>query len=58
MFCWALGKGCEVLAKHDGEPVLVRGGSFSGGGGNVLVATFHPEMTSDLSIYEMFFRGF
>ena len=34
----------EVLARYRGEPVLVRQG-------NVLAATFHPELTSDLRVY-------
>lgn len=36
----ALGPGVEVLARHEGEPVLVRQGS-------VLAATFHPEVSGD-----------
>ncbi len=46
-----VGKGCEVLAECKGEPVLVRGGEK----GNILVATFHPEMGEDTSVYETFF---
>ncbi len=42
------GSRCDVLATHDGDPVLVREG-------NVLVSTFHPEMTSDTTLYEWFF---
>ena len=34
----------EVLARFDGEPVLVRQG-------NVLAATFHPELTDDSRIH-------
>ena len=33
----AVGPGCEVLARRDGDPVLVRAGS-------VLAACFHPEL--------------
>jgi len=36
------------LATYDGDPVLVREG-------NMLVSAFHPEMTSDKSLYEWFF---
>jgi pyridoxal 5'-phosphate synthase pdxT subunit len=36
----ALGPGVEVLARLDGEPVLVRQGSL-------LAATFHPEIAGD-----------
>lgn len=43
-----VGDGCEVLIEFEGKPVLVRQG-------NVLVATFHPEMSGDLSIYNWFF---
>jgi pyridoxal 5'-phosphate synthase pdxT subunit len=35
----------EVLAKSEGKPVLVRQG-------NMLIATFHPELTSDLTVHE------
>jgi 5'-phosphate synthase pdxT subunit len=37
----------EVLAEHDGEPVLLREGRF-------LVASFHPELTDDLRVHERF----
>ena len=40
-----LGAGVEVLAEHDGEPVLVREGRF-------LVASFHPELTDDTRVHE------
>jgi 5'-phosphate synthase pdxT subunit len=42
-----VGSGVEVLAEHDGEPVLVRDGRF-------LLASFHPELTDDLRIHERF----
>jgi pyridoxal 5'-phosphate synthase pdxT subunit len=42
-----LGEGVEVLAEHDGEPVLVRDGRF-------LVASFHPELTDDTRVHERF----
>lgn len=37
----------EVLAELDGEPVLLRQGRF-------LVATFHPELTDDTRVHELF----
>ena len=37
----------EVLASHDGSPVLLRQGRF-------LVASFHPELTSDTRVHERF----
>jgi 5'-phosphate synthase pdxT subunit len=43
----AVGPGVEVLAEHDGEPVLVREGRF-------LLASFHPELTDDLRLHERF----
>ncbi|HEY6554317.1 MAG TPA: pyridoxal 5'-phosphate synthase glutaminase subunit PdxT [Vicinamibacteria bacterium] len=43
----ALGPGVEVLARHDGVPVLVRDG-------RVLAATFHPEITGDPSVHRLF----
>ena len=41
------GPGVEVLAEHDGEPVLLRDGRF-------LVASFHPELTDDSRVHERF----
>jgi 5'-phosphate synthase pdxT subunit len=41
------GPGVEVLAEHDGEPVLVRDGS-------ILVACFHPELTQDTRVHGLF----
>ena len=37
----------EVLAAHDGEPVLLRDG-------RILVASFHPELTDDSRVHERF----
>ena len=37
----------EVLASHDGTPVLLRQGRF-------LVASFHPELTADTRVHERF----
>jgi 5'-phosphate synthase pdxT subunit len=37
----------EVLAEHDGVPVLARHGRF-------LVASFHPELTDDTRVHERF----
>jgi pyridoxal 5'-phosphate synthase pdxT subunit len=41
------GPGVEVLAELDGEPVLLREGRF-------LVASFHPELTDDSRVHELF----
>jgi 5'-phosphate synthase pdxT subunit len=41
------GAGVEVLAEHDGQPVLLRQGRF-------LVASFHPELTEDTRVHELF----
>ncbi len=46
----SLGEGVEVLASHDGTPVLVRGGINR----QILCASFHPELTSDTRIHELF----
>jgi 5'-phosphate synthase pdxT subunit len=43
----AAGPGVEVLASHDGDPVLLRQGRF-------LVAAFHPELTDDTRVHERF----
>jgi 5'-phosphate synthase pdxT subunit len=37
----------EILAEHGGEPVLAREGRF-------LVAAFHPELTEDTRVHELF----
>jgi 5'-phosphate synthase pdxT subunit len=42
-----VGEGVEVLAEVDGHPVLARDG-------RVLVAAFHPELTDDTRIHELF----
>jgi 5'-phosphate synthase pdxT subunit len=41
------GPDVEVLAEHEGEPVLLREGRF-------LVAAFHPELTEDTRVHELF----
>jgi 5'-phosphate synthase pdxT subunit len=43
----AAGDDVEVLAALDGKPVLLRQGRF-------LVATFHPELTDDTRVHELF----
>jgi len=40
----------EVLAEHEGEPVLVRDG-------RIIVASFHPELTEDTRVHELFLNG-
>ena len=40
------GPGVDVLARVDGQPVLMRQG-------NVMVATFHPELTSDARVHAL-----
>jgi 5'-phosphate synthase pdxT subunit len=39
--------GVEVLARRDGDPVLVRRD-------NVVAATFHPELTDDRRVFDLF----
>jgi pyridoxal 5'-phosphate synthase pdxT subunit len=41
------GPDVEVLAEHDGAPVLLRDG-------RLLVAAFHPELTEDTRVHELF----
>ena len=45
-----VGPGVETLATLRGEPVLVRQG-------NVVAATFHPELTDDARVHELAFPG-
>jgi 5'-phosphate synthase pdxT subunit len=42
-----VGAGVEVLADLDGEPVLLRDGRY-------LIASFHPELTGDTRVHELF----
>ncbi len=42
-----VGAAVEVLAEHEGEPVLLRDGRF-------LVCSFHPELTDDTRVHERF----
>ena len=42
-----VGKGVEVLAKYNGDPVLVSQGRH-------MVATFHPELSEDSRIHTLF----
>jgi 5'-phosphate synthase pdxT subunit len=41
------GPGVEILAEHEGRPVLLRDG-------RILVASFHPELTEDTRVHERF----
>ena len=41
------GPGVEVLSRHHGDPVLVRQGKY-------LIATFHPELSSDRRLQKLF----
>ncbi|MEX0665269.1 MAG: pyridoxal 5'-phosphate synthase glutaminase subunit PdxT [Acidimicrobiia bacterium] len=43
----AVGDAVEVLASHEGHPVLVRSG-------RIWASTFHPELSGDLRIHEHF----
>jgi 5'-phosphate synthase pdxT subunit len=43
----SVGPGVEVLAERDGFPVLVRQGKL-------LAATFHPELSSDRRVHQLF----
>ncbi len=45
-----VGEGVEILATREGEPVLVRQG-------NVVAATFHPELTADTKVHELAFAA-
>jgi 5'-phosphate synthase pdxT subunit len=41
------GKGVEILATKDGDPVLVRQG-------RIMAATFHPELSNDSRVHREF----
>ena len=42
-----VGPGIEILAEHEGKPVLVQKG-------NLMAATFHPELTNDTAVHRHF----
>src|ERR671911_115611 len=42
-----VGETVEVLALHDGQPVLLRQGA-------IWAATFHPELSGDLRLHQRF----
>jgi 5'-phosphate synthase pdxT subunit len=44
------GPDVEVLARHGGDPVLVRAG-------RVTLASFHPELTGDPRLHQLFLEG-
>ena len=44
-----VGRGAKVLARYQGDPVLVEQGRH-------LAATFHPELTDDFRVHLMFLR--
>jgi 5'-phosphate synthase pdxT subunit len=44
-----VGSGVDVLAKSEGQPVLIRQG-------RILIATFHPELSRDTTVHEYFLR--
>ena len=43
----SVGEGVDVLAAHDGRPVLARSG-------RVWVTSFHPELSGDLRLHQLF----
>ena len=45
----SVGSGVEILAEQAGKPVLVQKG-------NLLAATFHPELTNNSTVHEHFLR--
>jgi 5'-phosphate synthase pdxT subunit len=46
----SVGESVEVLASHDGHPVLVREG-------HVWASTFHPELSGDLRVHQHFVQA-
>jgi 5'-phosphate synthase pdxT subunit len=42
-----IGEAVDVLGRHQGDPVLVRQG-------NVLAASFHPELNDDTRLHKFF----
>jgi pyridoxal 5'-phosphate synthase pdxT subunit len=48
-----VGEGVTVLAEARGNPVLVQGGAH----GQIFASSFHPEITPDLRIHQLFFAA-
>jgi 5'-phosphate synthase pdxT subunit len=46
----SVGDGVEVLAEHDGHPVLIRDAQVWG-------STFHPELSGDFRVHQLFLAG-
>lgn len=46
----AAGEGVDVLARHHGAPVLCRQGP-------IMVSAFHPEISGDNRLHELFLKG-
>lgn len=44
-----VGRDVEVLAEREGHPVLVRQGK-------IMAATFHPELSNDMRVHQMFLK--
>ena len=44
-----VGNGARVLARYQGDPVLVEEGRH-------MVATFHPELSTDRRVHELFLQ--
>lgn len=44
-----IGKNAEILAEYQGSPVLVKEG-------NIMVSTFHPELTDDQRVHKYFLK--
>ena len=44
-----VGQGARVLARYEGDPVLVEEGKH-------MVATFHPELSPDRRVHELFLQ--
>jgi len=44
-----VGAGVQVLAEREGHPVLVKENQ-------ILAATFHPELSDDLRVHELFLK--
>ena len=48
-----VGDGVRVLASVDGNPVLLQGGTR----GQIFASSFHPEITADLAIHQLFLQA-
>ncbi|HBB03246.1 MAG: pyridoxal phosphate synthase yaaE subunit, glutamine amidotransferase [Candidatus Peregrinibacteria bacterium GW2011_GWF2_38_29] len=52
----SVGKNVEILAKYKNEIVMAEGKFGNAQKNNILISTFHPELTNDIRVHEYFIK--